>query len=102
MAVVIMPHKKGGAARQDRPSSRTLSAANSITHRRQEGYAAPAAEDRREAAVLAEAAEMGYRLAVQCVDCRHWLSNPISVAAHRGPICRARDSLARRAKAGAA
>ena len=59
-------------------------------HRRQDGYAAPTAEDRRETAVLAEAAKMGYRLSIQCLDCGHWLANPISVASHRGPRCRAR------------
>jgi hypothetical protein len=37
-------------------------------YRRQDGYAAPTAEDRREAAMLAEAAEMA-RLAIQCPGC---------------------------------
>lgn len=59
-------------------------------HRRVDGFAAPDAEDRREAALLVEAAECGYRLAVQCLDCRRGLTAPTSVAHHRGPLCRRR------------
>ena len=90
-----MPPKtrKRPAPPQNRPPRNHTNTANLNGHRRQDGYAAPTAEDRREAAVLAAAAEMGYRLAVQCLDCRHWLSNPISVAAHRGPRCRAKAAV---------
>jgi Family of unknown function (DUF6011) len=48
------------------------------------------AEDRREAQVLAEAAELGYRLAVQCRCCGQWLTNPTSVRGFIGPVCRAK------------
>lgn len=47
-------------------------------------------EDRLEAALLAEATRHGFRLAVRCRACRHWVSNPKSVAVHLGPRCRAR------------
>jgi hypothetical protein len=40
--------------------------------------------------VLAQAAELGYHLAIRCLDCHRWLADPVSVAAHRGPTCRAR------------
>jgi hypothetical protein len=85
--------RKRPAPPQNRPLRNTTSAAKSNGHRRQDGYAAPTAEDRREAAVLAAAAEMGYRLAVQCLDCGHWLTNPISVGAFRGPRCRGRAGM---------
>ena len=90
-----MPPKtrKRPAPPQTRPPRNHTNSAYLNGHRRQDGYAAPTAEDRREAAVLAAAAKMGYRLAVQCLDCRHWLSNPISVAAHRGPRCRAKAAV---------
>jgi hypothetical protein len=91
MAVVVMRHKRKGPARHGQPSPKqNTTIRQSNGHRRQDGYAAPDFEDRREAALLAEAAEMGYRLATVCVDCGHWLANPVSVALHRGPICRAR------------
>jgi hypothetical protein len=89
---VMMPPKarKRPAPPQNRPIRNHTNTAQSNGHRRQDGYAAPTPEYRREAALLAEAAEMGYRLAVQCLDCGHWLSNPISVRFCRGPRCRAR------------
>ena len=48
------------------------------------------AQDRHEAAVLAAAAELGYRLSTRCLRCGHWIVAPKSVAAHMGPVCRAR------------
>ena len=50
------------------------------------------AEDRREAALLAEAAQLGYRLATRCTRCNQWVVNAKSVAAHMGPKCRARTA----------
>jgi hypothetical protein len=40
--------------------------------------------------VLAEAAQLGYRLAVQCRCCGQWLTNPKSVRGFIGPVCRAK------------
>ena len=48
------------------------------------------AEDRKRAQLDAEARAAGYRLAVQCLDCKAWLVSAKSVAAHRGPVCRGR------------
>lgn len=47
-------------------------------------------EDRALHNAEAEVRAAGYALAVQCLDCKSWLVNAKSVAAHRGPRCRAR------------
>lgn len=47
-------------------------------------------DDRADLDVVISAAERGFRLSVACLDCGHWLTNPISVAAMRGPRCRAK------------
>jgi hypothetical protein len=88
-----MPPKtrKSRSTLTDRPLRNHTNSTKNNRYRPQDGYAAPTAEDRREAALLAEAAELGYRLATVCMDCGHWLANPVSVAAHRGPRCRARN-----------
>ncbi|MGC5246434.1 DUF6011 domain-containing protein [Gordonia sp. DT219] len=46
------------------------------------------ADDREETKFIAEAHERGYRLAVRCTVCGHWLVQADSVAAHVGPQCR--------------
>lgn len=55
---------------------------------------APTSEDRADAQVLADAADRGFRLAVRCLDCGHWLTRANSVRLHRGPKCRARGGAA--------
>lgn len=47
-------------------------------------------EDREDLAVITAAAERGYRIAVRCRVCGHWLSNPASVKAFVGPRCSAK------------
>jgi len=74
----------------DRPLRNHTNRAQSNGHRRQDGYQAPAVEDRADLPALAAVEALGYRVAVQCRDCGHWLASPTSVAAHRGPRCRAR------------
>jgi hypothetical protein len=73
-----------------RPLRNYTDAAKSNGHRRQDGYAAPTAEDRADTAVLAAAAQRGFRLAVQCLRCGQWVVAHESVAAHMGPVCRAK------------
>jgi hypothetical protein len=75
-----------GTATQAAPKSPT-DFLNSNPDRRIE---AATAEHRREAQVLAEAAELGYRLAVQCRCCGSWLVADRSVREFIGPVCRAR------------
>ena len=48
------------------------------------------AEDREDLAVIVAAVERGYRIAVRCRVCGHWLSNPMSVKAFVGPRCAAK------------
>ena len=48
------------------------------------------AEDRHEQKVLEEAARLGYRLATRCSRCNQWVVSSKSVAAHMGPVCRAK------------
>lgn len=48
------------------------------------------AEDRADIDVIVAAAERGFRLAVRCTACGHWISNPTSVRRHLGPRCAAR------------
>ena len=74
----------------NRPISKRTHRHSSASPRRQDGFAAPTPEDRADTAVLAAAAALGYRIAVQCLDCGHWLANPASVEAHRGPVCRSK------------
>lgn len=61
-------------------------------HRPEDGYAAPTAEARHEAALLAELHELGYRPATRCSRCRQWVVAPKSVALHMGPVCRAKSA----------
>jgi hypothetical protein len=84
-----MPQRERPAPK-NRPS-RDATSANQLTqHRRQDGYAAPTAQDRAEQRVLKLAAEHGFTLAVRCMDCGHFVVSEESVRAHRGPRCRAR------------
>jgi hypothetical protein len=68
----------------------TPDAMQSIVPWRQDWNEPLTAEDRADFEVLIAAAERGFRLATRCLDCGHFLVNPRSVAAHRGPRCRAR------------
>jgi hypothetical protein len=83
--------RKRVAPSKDHPiPNRTNGVSKYTGHRRQDGYAAPTVEDRADLAAVAAVEALGYRIAVRCLDCGHWLANPASVSAHRGPRCRAR------------
>ena len=90
----MRPPERKRPALADRPLRNYTAAPKSNGHRRQDGYAAPTAEDRADAAVLAAASERGYRLAVQCTRCGQWVVAHQSVAAHMGPVCRAKVATA--------
>ncbi len=71
----------------------TVATADSIRlHRPQDGYAAPSAEDRREAGLLAELRDLGYQPATRCTRCGQWVVAAKSVALHMGPVCRAKSA----------
>jgi hypothetical protein len=86
---VSPPKAAGGPDVATRTAEPTRNRESSRYHR-VDGFAAPTAADRADAELLAYAALLGYRLTVRCLDCRRWLADPVSVAAHRGPTCRAR------------
>jgi hypothetical protein len=90
---MTLPNQRKRPARAgNRPSRNTSTGIDfSNNYRRQDGYAAPEAEDRADTAILAAAEALGYRLAIRCLDCGHWLASPKSVAEHRGPVCRAKS-----------
>lgn len=78
-----------------RGTATTHTAPHPTRHRREDGFAAPTAEDRYEAWVLAEAQRLGYRLSCKCLDCSRPLTDKVSVSHHRGPVCRARAGVAK-------
>ena len=47
-------------------------------------------EDREDLNLLMAAAERGFRLSVDCIDCGHPLTAPHSIRRHRGPRCASR------------
>jgi hypothetical protein len=54
---------------------------------RQDWHEPLTAEDRADIDVLVAAAERGFRLATRCTACGAWISNPISIRRHLGPVC---------------
>ncbi|MCB1266447.1 MAG: hypothetical protein KDB56_18065 [Mycobacterium sp.] len=64
--------------------------AKSSLHHRQDGYSAPTPDDRLDAEVIDAAKARGFRLAARCTRCHQWVVAAESVAAHMGPVCRAK------------
>lgn len=81
--------RSGPTAKQGR-SRQNTDATDSSLYRRQDGYSAPTAEDRLDAEVIAAAEARGFAVAVRCRRCSAWCVSPKSVAAHLGPVCRAK------------
>lgn len=88
------PGPKPGAA----PESPTATkhhqgdCSDSSLHLRQDGYTAPTADDRLDAQVIDAALARGFRLAARCTRCHQWVVAAESVAAHMGPVCRAKTA----------
>lgn len=90
-----MTTRKRPAPRQEsRPSRNATSDNKSIGYRRQDGYAAPTADERREAQLLSELRALGYGITVPCLECGHPLSTEASLARHIGPKCHAKGGSA--------
>jgi hypothetical protein len=77
--------KRPAPARKPAPRNRT-----SAYQFSRDPHEPVAADDRHEQKVLDEAAELGYRLVVQCRCCGSWLVADRSVREFIGPVCRAR------------
>ncbi|WP_298442808.1 DUF6011 domain-containing protein [Gordonia sp. (in: high G+C Gram-positive bacteria)] len=50
------------------------------------------ADERREVELIAELLDRGYRIAVRCHRCGHWLTNVRSIRVFTGPVCRRREA----------
>ncbi|WP_222428525.1 DUF6011 domain-containing protein [Mycolicibacterium porcinum] len=83
-------NRRSRATSDPATTSTPLDTRKSTGHRRQDGYAAPRADDRLDAQVLDEAKARGFRLAARCSACGHWLVATESVALHLGPVCRSK------------
>lgn len=83
-----MTKRKRPVPPQDRPSRNHTDAAKPTGHRPEDGYTAPAPDDRLDARVLDDARARGFQLATRCTACGHWLVATESVALHLGPVCR--------------
>lgn len=87
----MSPIRRSGPPPQKAAPHNISSAAKSNRlHRPEDGYAAPSAAERHEAALLAELAELGYGITVPCLVCRRPLTSARSLRSHVGPTCSAR------------
>ncbi|WP_407635608.1 DUF6011 domain-containing protein [Mycolicibacterium vanbaalenii] len=90
-----MTTRKRPAPPQNRPSPDTTNdndAKSTVLHRLF-GHAPHeplTREDREDLDVIVAAVERGFRIAVRCRVCGHWLSNPRSVKSFVGPRCAAK------------
>lgn len=86
-----MTQRKRPTPPQNRPSPNATNGFHEFTAPRSHGWSEPlTADERCESAILAAAYALGYRLSVRCLDCHRPLTDPTSVARHRGPTCLAR------------
>lgn len=53
-------------------------------------HSTPTADERREAALLAELRNLGYTISVRCMVCGHHLTTKRSTELHIGPKCAAK------------
>lgn len=76
-----------GLASQAAPRSTATDFLNDSPDRR---HSTPTADERREAMLLAELKSLGYGITVPCLICQRPLTSARSLAAHVGPVCRAK------------
>ncbi len=82
--------RKRPAGNRPSPKHRANGYTDSTAHRAEDGFAAPTADERHEAELLAELKALGYTVAVRCTACNHPLVAGASVARHLGPKCAAK------------
>ena len=68
---------------------------NFSLYRAVDGFVAPTADGRREAALLAELRTLGYGITGPCLMCRRPLTAARSLETHVGPVCAARSGVTR-------
>lgn len=79
-----------GTSARAASTTTTVAGPDSSLYRRQDGYCAPTADERREHQLLEELRALGYMVAVRCLACQRPLTAGVSVARHIGPKCHAR------------
>jgi hypothetical protein len=82
--------KRPAPCQESRPSLDTTNASKSIAYRREDGYTAPTADERREGQLLDELHALGYGITMPCLLCGHPLSSAASLARLVGPKCAAK------------
>lgn len=83
-----MRTRKRPAPRQgNRPSPIATNCTESIALQGHDRVRPLDVEDRDDTAVLEAAYARGYRLAVKCSVCGHWLTSRKSLLDHIGPVC---------------
>ena len=83
--------RKSGPGKPRAASTSTATVTRDSSRRvRQDGYAAPSAQDRREDALLTELQALGYGITIPCLVCRRPLTSKRSLRLHVGPVCSAR------------
>jgi len=85
-----MKRTKRPAPPQSRPSPETTDSTEFSRLLGLQRHEPLTAEDRADLDLLVAAAERGFRLATRCTACGSWISNPVSVRRHMGPVCRAK------------
>lgn len=85
--------KRLAPCQESQPSSTTTSDSEHTVLHRLFGHALHeplTREDRADIDAIVACVERGFRVAVKCRVCGHWLSNPKSVKAFVGPRCAAK------------
>jgi len=82
-----VPPKKEAPPASARGTATTHTDHHPTRHRREDGFAAPTAEDRAVAAAVAVLRDHGYGIACRCLDCNRPITSAASLARMRGPWC---------------
>jgi hypothetical protein len=83
-----MTTRKRPAPPQNRPSPNNTNRSEFTRQLGLQRHEPLTADDRADLDAIIAVAERGFRIAVKCRICGHWLSNPKSVRQFAGPKCR--------------